>query len=99
MRLTGLVRVVLSTSPTNYERQTIQGFSLPEMVGSSPVNILGDVAYIDVQLLVLHPRFSREKDSALFLLLFFSLNVWVAMRFIAETRGVLEMRNFTPAYI
>ena len=37
-------------------------------------------------------KFSRKKESALLLLYFFSLKVWVAMQFTAETRGCLKCK-------
>ena len=41
----------------------------------------------------------QSKERLFFAVFFFSLKVRVAMRFAAETRGVLEMQNFTPTYM
>ena len=41
----------------------------------------------------------QSKERLVFAVVFFSLKVRVVMRFTAETRGVLEMQNFTPTYM
>ena len=60
-------------------------------------------SYFSVSHVNLDIKCSRKEDSMLLLLLFLSLSlslkVQVAMGFTAETLGVLELQNFTPAYI